>query len=363
MRTTNKVLATVGVTAVALATMAGTALAEPTSTPPDSSIVAVGSDTIQALGDQFQADFANFYSYDSVPAGNITPKENCAAITRPSGSGSGIAALGQNTRPAGDTTDYCIDLARSSRLPVTTGTSPDPTGLAWVQIATDAVTWSAESATNLPTNLTTTQLQAIYSCDASILGNGASGPVTENEIGGTGTDAVVPVIPQSTSGTRSFFLSKIGVSTLGSCVQGLDNSVEENEGTNAIFGRGSSVNTKDIVFPFSVAVYLSETVHNNGDATNNPGPLVLKSVNGVKPTTGANAKTVINKKFPYIRQVYLVTRNAGTTAKPKVPTYLQALIGNNNNKGSVCSKTGLADDVDYGFLSLAGKCGKIVATT
>jgi ABC-type phosphate transport system substrate-binding protein len=170
MRTTNKALAVVGASAIVLATLASSAHADGSNTPSDTAIVAVGSDTIQFLADQFQSDAvgtpSDFFSYDATPAGSITPKTGCASITRPNGSGAGISALAANAQPDGDTTDYCIDVARASRVPSPT----DPTGLAFVPIAGDAVTISREATTNTPANLTIADLTAIYSCDDSSLG-------------------------------------------------------------------------------------------------------------------------------------------------------------------------------------------------
>jgi ABC-type phosphate transport system substrate-binding protein len=381
MRPITQALAIAGVSAVALATFAGTALAEPTSTPADTSIVAVGSDTIQYLADQFQSDAVgtanNFFSYDAISnsgtalSSTITAKQGCAAITRPTSSGSGISALAANAL-TGDTSDgpagtYCIDIARASRV-ANGGTTPDPTGLAFVPIAGDAITYSREQSTNVPSNLTVAELTAIYSCNDSALG-GSGDPVTENEIGGIGTDAVAPVLPQTSSGTRATFLNAIGLGAgtagPGSCVTQANSDgtvIEENEGTNEVFSARSNVdglNTKDIVFPYSIGVYLNQTEKGNGSGINEPGSLNLESIAGKAPTTGKGSKMVIDKKFPIQRQLYFVTRR--TSAKPYIPTYLQTFLGADNDKGAVCSKTALKDDTGAAFLSLGSKCGVLTS--
>jgi ABC-type phosphate transport system substrate-binding protein len=248
---------TVGLTIAATATVtiglaAGPALADPPSgtVPAHTSIVGVGSDTTMNVVNQISVDYdktsatRKLYSWDAVGSTTISTKTGCAAITRPNGSGAGISALKANARPSGDTIDFCVDFARSSRGPQTGDGAT--THLAFVAYAKDAVTWSANSTTNATASLTTLQLRAIYSCNAALLGTGKTGRVTWNEVGGTSASAVVPVIPQSSSGTRSFFLSKIGVTTLGSCVVPTNNTVEENEGTNAIFANTNKANE---IFP------------------------------------------------------------------------------------------------------------------
>ena len=346
---------------VAVCGATGAAVADPPAgtVPAATDIVAVGSDTTQNVIDAISTSYNTtkptnkFYSYDATGTATIVTKKGCVAITRPNGSSAGIAALKAGAKTGAS---YCVDIARSSRGPAP-GDGSTTLPLAFVAFAKDAVTWSANSTTNATSTLTTTQLKAIYSCDASILGGGATGTVTWNEVGGTSTAAVVPVIPQSSSGTRSFFLSKIGVTTLGSCVVPTDDSVEENEGTNAIFSTSNAANE---VFPYSIAVYLAQSVHNHGKGTQ--GKLVLKSVNGTAPTTGTGTATKINPAFPYSRSVYNVVRDNGTSTH--VPTALQPLLGAGNNTGYICTNaTAKAKITSFGFLSLGANCGAVVKAT
>lgn len=362
MRFTNKLALSAGLAVgVAVCGATGAALADPPAgtVPPATSIVAVGSDTTQFVSDAISTHYNStapahkFYSFDATGSATITPKAGCAAITRPNGSSAGIAALKAGAKTG---SSYCIDIARSSRGPKA-GDGSATLPLAFVAFAKDAVTWSANTTTNAPNTLSTTQLKAIYSCDASLLGTGKTGRVTWNEVGGTSTAAVVPVIPQSSSGTRSFFLSKIGVTTLGSCVVPTDNSVEENEGTNPIFANSNAANE---IFPYSVAVYLAQSVHGHGAGTQ--GKLKLKSVNAVAPTTGTGTSTTINPAFPYSRSVYNVVRDNGTSTH--VPTALQPLLGAGNNTGYICTNaTAKADIASYGFLSLGANCGAVIKAT
>jgi ABC-type phosphate transport system substrate-binding protein len=361
----NKVLMAGGIAAAVLGILAGQAVADPPSgvTPHKKDVVGTGSDTTQLAIDKISSDYntANsklkqWYSFDVTGSATIKEKAGCTARTRPVGSGAGITELEANLHPSGDTADFCVDYARSSRARAVT----DPSSIVFVPFAYDAVTWAADKltgSTNAPTNLTTTQLQAIYSCDASLLGTGKSGPVKWNEVGGVGHHAVIPVIPQSSSGTRSFFLSKIGVTTLGSCVQGqTSNDVVENEGTNAILKDTST--SKNIVFPYSVAVYLGQS--QNGHGTGDQGKMKLRDVNGVSGTTGPSGKKVIKLTFPYLREVYNVVRNADSSGDTlKIPTYLQPYFGNGTaNSGFMCSSTAKKDATNFGFRAMdASHCG------
>lgn len=358
MRSLSRAVLGLGIAAGAVVLAAGPALADPPSgiTPAPTDIVSVGSDTIQAVEDQFSLDYnaqspapaSSFYSFDATGTSTITTKSGCAAITRPNGSGAGISALKAGAKTG---SSFCVDIARSSRGPAAGDGSNG--ALAFVAFAKDAVTWSANSTTNAPKSLTTQQLDAIYSCDASILGKGATGPVTWNEVGGKGTAKVEPVIPQAASGTRAFFLSKIGVTTLGTCVQPANSTVEENEGIDPIF----TTNSANIVFPYSVAVYLAQSVH--GHSAGMQGKLKLHSVNGTAPTTGTGAATKINPAFPYSRSVYNVVRDSGTSTH--VPGYLQPLLGSGNNSGWICTNSTAQSDISsFGFLSLGSNCGSVV---
>ncbi|MBO0882556.1 MAG: hypothetical protein J2P17_19935, partial [Mycobacterium sp.] len=188
---------------------------------------------------------------------------------------------------------------------------------------------------------------------ASILGGGQSGPVTWKELGGTSTHKVIPVIPLSTSAVGKFFLQEIGVSTLGTCVKGQDNSVQQNEGTNPIFQ--DTTTAPDIVFPYSVADYIAES--QNGHNPGTQGSLVMRKVNGIAPTVvNAQKKKVINTNFPYLHEVYNVVRNAAANPATAqvVPTYLTQIFGNGTaGKGWICSNaTARADIASYGFLPL-----------
>jgi hypothetical protein len=357
-----------GAAAASIVTLSAQAFADPPSgvTPKHTDIVGTGADVTQYVVDQQASDYdaglsataRHWYSWDSAGSASIIEKNGCASRARPTATGSGLAELQANLRPSGDKTDYCVDYARASSNRATNG-SPDT--LLYLPFAIDGVTWSADTfggATHAPTTLTPTQLAAIYTCDASILGTGKTGPVKWNEVGGSGQHAVIPVLPVSTSGTRKFFLQEIGVTTIGSCVQTGNNDILQSEGTNPIFQDASTA--PDIVFPYSIADWLAQA--QNGHNTGLEGDMILRRVSGVSPTTGKAPKAVLNANFPFLREIYNVVRNAAAdpSSAQVVPKYLQPIFGNGTaNSGWICKNaTNKADIKSYGFLTTT-RCGTI----
>ena len=365
---------TMSVAAATLAAGAGAALADPSSSPAVTSIVAVGSDTTQFLSDQISTDYNAttptnpFYSWDAVnpstglPGDTISTKNdaNCS-LTRPNGSGAGIAQL-QNKLKATNGTDYCVDIARASR----NIQSSDGTGLTSVLFAKDLITYATNSGGNGVTNLTDTDLTAIFTCNASLISSSYSGAVKWNEVGGTSTDAIIPVLPQSSSGTRSQWLSDIGVTTPGSCVVNGTyggNAIEENEGNNAVFtATGNPTGYKDVLGIFSGGSYVSQVYTLHSPDTH--GTLLLQDIDSKAPLTSTHTiNTAGLSAFPatYIRGLYYVTLNAGTASAPKVPTSpidLTKLLGQGNTSGWICGTAAATDIKNFGFAT-ASNCGAL----
>lgn len=369
MRTLKKLLVGAAVVASATAMAVGPALADPINgsgkpvTPKETDVVGVGSDTIQNLLDQFAFDYnkshssgTHLYSWDAtnpktgVIGDNIVVKSGCAKMPRPDGSSAGIATLAANAKTK-DKKHFCVDYARSSRPRASTDPSKGPGGIVFVALAKDAVTFATNSTTNAPGNLTTAQLAAIYSCTDT----------NWSQVGGKNAP-INAQLPQTSSGTRAFFLAAIGVATPGPCV---NSTAEENEGVNKVL-KGPNV-----IFPFSIGKYIAEKFHSakctNSACTGSPachptktqnkfgcdshGSMVLRNINGTKPTTGTGAKTVINSKFTakFVRTVFIVVRWAKT--KDNIPKYLEPFFSSAKNKGWTCSnKTARTDMINYGFL-------------
>ncbi|MFD7736461.1 substrate-binding domain-containing protein [Kitasatospora phosalacinea] len=332
--TAAKAFAALAMTA-ALTAVAVPAMADPATgtVPASTDIVGAGSDTTQALLNQFSTDYnatvsgtPKLYSWDATGSATITPKSGAASISRPNGSGAGITAL----NAAGSSLDY----ARSSRGPQT----GDLASNLFVAFAKDAVTWSAKSGGHAPTNLTTQDLFDIYSCTA--------GKTNWSAFGGT-SGTIKPYLPQINSGTRSFFLKAIGNPTLGSCVV---TGPQENQGVDPL------LNDVDVIFPYSAGHWVGQANGHN-DPVDDKGNLTLRSINGVAPLTASGTLNSAFANPTYGRVLYNVVRDADWNASPATTksTALRAIFG---SSGYLCSTAGKASTVSYGYLTLpAAACG------
>jgi ABC-type phosphate transport system substrate-binding protein len=344
------------------------------SSPPENAAVGVGSDTIQNVLDQFAVDnnasspTTTLYSWDATNpltgaiGDSIPEKAKCASIPRPDGSSAGITQLA-TFQKSSDGKFLCSNYARSSRARASSDPAFAPGGVAFVDLAGDAVTWSAQATTNAPATLTTAQLAAIYNCTDT----------NWSQVGGANAP-IHAFIPQSGSGTRAFFLAAIGVATPGSCVSDDNGQLEENEGVNPV------LQDPDAIFPYSIGKYIAEAFHsnkcissscaptaagltcihtpgNNLFGCNTHGTMVLKQISGVAPTTGTGKGTVINPSFPatFQRTVFeVVPFDPATTdhipgaTSPVGGVNLEALFG---ASGFVCSNAAAKTDLkNYGFL-------------
>jgi hypothetical protein len=388
MRMLNKGIAGAAVAAM-LTLAAGFALADPPAgvTPSASSVVGVGSNTTEYLLDQFAADYdhahphgTQIYSFDACQGSTCTSappvvtKKGCRAVTRVSidGSSYGITALEANVADGKGL--FCIDFARSSRYPETT----DPTGITFVALALDGVTYaSLAKGSNVPGNLTTAQLHAIYTCSVTRKGyrpNTWGALLGTKAKKGTRNIAFAPYLPSSYEGYSSSYIG-VTVSGPAKCVT-QPPTLEENEGIDPIFKGKTAPN---ILVPFSVGKWIAQAYHSpscaaagcptmktqsvfvqcktpsrgqNKFGCDVNGPLGLNDVNGVSPTTGKGTKTVVNVKFPYFQSLYDVVR--GTDA---IPSYLQKFFG---IKGAFCSKPYQSVIRAYGFRADPA-CGSLTA--
>jgi ABC-type phosphate transport system substrate-binding protein len=414
MRVLSKLIAVaVGTTAAAALVMAP-AMADPINgtngkavTPRPCDVVGGGSNTIEQLTDQLTLNFnkallkklpkgdnqstscakqpkAFFYTWDALTdaAATSSPlikfKQGCAKEQRPNGSSAGIADLAAN---AGGTTSGhpCFDYARSSRPPKTT----DPTNVTFVALAQDNVTYASigkskkfPHGSNAPTNLTTADLHAIYSCTAT----------TWNQVGGKSHAKIHPLLPQPNSGTLAFFEAAIGITTPGPCVV-QPTTLEENEGTEAIF---SNTNAPNEIIPFSAGKWLSQGFHSalciksscptdkagvnvlckkpkkgqNQFGCDVNGTLILNDINHTSPVTSkhvlnapASPRNLKGFTVTFVRTLFYVVR--GTK---HIPAYLTGLFG---TKGFVCAKSQRAAITSYGFepAQIPGfpHCGTLVA--
>jgi hypothetical protein len=229
-------------------------------------------------------------SFDAFGSANIQTKPGGPYFFRPAGSGDGRNALISSITGAlwhGATITGAVDIARSSSGP---GTNVDAAGdLAYVPYGRDAVAYAYFGPAADLGSLTTAQLKAIYESNTPVV---------------IGTTTVKPLIPQSASGTRSFFLGAINVTTLGSTVSstfnGLANTLPENDGA-ALTEIGN-------VVPFSAASWVAQSNLVAPNSIPASGNVKVGSPNGIAPVSGTGT-LVPNPTFystSFGRDTYLI---------------------------------------------------------
>jgi ABC-type phosphate transport system substrate-binding protein len=380
MRQLRKLAAGIAVAAaVAVAASAVPALADPPVSggkhvvPGTVDVVSVGANTDENLFNalsgawdktvtpkQHSAAHPYIYSWNATVPGStstkpvsIGPKKGCAPITRPNGSSQGLTAL--DTSQKIDKTVYCVDFARSSSGRSASAPAPKVGGVGYVAYAEDAVTWAVRDtggtktvpASYAPKSLTKAQLKAIFSCKDT----------NWKQVGGANAP-IKAYLPQSGSGTLSFWLKTLGLTAPGSCAPEL---LEENQ------GQSSQFNSPNAIFIYSVADWVAQKYHSplpgkkataaqNQFGTDQVGFLGLGKIAGVSPLTTAKVPT-INKAFKstgFTRTIYDIVRYANTANH--IPAYLNKFLG---RTGYLCSnKTAKALLGDYGFLTTP-TCGSV----
>jgi hypothetical protein len=383
--------------ALAVTGFAGLAFAQvtPAMADPTMTYVAVGSDTIQDVDNQFAIDAGGnlLGSYNAVnPVTQvaheiITPTKvagtNCS-FTRPNGSGEGVAALGASTgnpntpAPAGTPPQAgCVDIARSSSGPATSS----PNGaFVYIPFAIDAVAGSTGPATAgtlggvnaVATNITQANLFSkpdlvnLYACN-NVTVNG----VTYNpNTAAAGQQQIDLYIPQPGSGTRKFWEGQLSITSdnpLPACVHdhivagaSTGASVEEHDGT--------AVATDANGFgPFSAAQWIAQRNGHN-DRRHGAQLANLAATAGgtaVSPFTGGNPATgSLNLNFPIVREVFNVVPFAKVSGAGADPGLVSLFVGTGS---TTCSDS--LQIRSYGFATLPATsttfdpCGSIANPT
>ena len=234
--------------AVALGTFAavpfaGSAAADPAFTPDGTDIIGVGSDTsefaLTYLADGATVNGVAVPGYNaghtsgrlvSYNATGSTPvmirSTSSGTVARPNGSTQGKAALYSPSNPD-------VNFARSS------STLSDPekaAALYQVPFAVDGLRMAvSSSSTHAPSTLTPAQVVSIY-----------NGTVTNwSEIGGS-SGTIKPLIPQTGSGTRSFFVAQLKAANGGVDVALAGSVTETQEHSDTDIGSNA-----DAIAPFS----------------------------------------------------------------------------------------------------------------
>lgn len=302
----------------------------------------------------------------------------------PSGSGAGKTYLaGENAAAVGQ--KGCIDISRSSSAPGTVA-GGEKASFEYYAFALDAVTWSTPSL-QAPAIMTRQNVQDIYSCNVTDWGTvgGTPGPIQR-------------YLPQTGSGTRSFFLGQYGITAAmlatvnANCPAVKDNSIlNNNGGANIKFeeNQGVSIESGDIakaILPYSAGVWSFQSANSSNPTVdlrngvrlggiNAPGgglPAVKgnpvrwvpsdrvyaldNSVTGVvieNHVTLANPALTTND-FPGVRYVFNILDNAGNLQGYQAGFNM---VGFNNvgagAKSPLCSNNGASDDQQFAFSAIS----------
>lgn len=302
MRKRNSLLVA-GACLASLACTVATAMADPIGDPVFRDLAGVGSDTTNAVlnglangtgpGTGFGGITINgirvIGSYDAFGSAQITTKQTPPAsctIRRPAGSVNGLNALVADT-------NGCIQFARST-------VNDGRPGLRYLRFAVDAVTYVTRPDSLIPRSLTVAQLITIYNCQ---------GPAADPP--GPAGPTILPLLPGPGSGTRDFFLTRLGF-TPGAfstapgqgheCVRdtNLDGvtPLDENDG-RALFDPRH-------IAPYSISQYLSQA---HGLSPDTRGLANLRSINGIGPV-------MLNPNSVMSRDTYNVLRDSQVGTPP-----------------------------------------------
>jgi hypothetical protein len=343
-------LVSAGTTLVMVVGLGSVAQADPIAAPtPFRTLALTGSDTtdevMQALAEDAGAlatggtrQVANFSALGSA---TITTQSGCTAITRPNGSGAGRTALLASI----DAANNCVQGARSSSLTL------DATGptrsLVYVPFAREAVTYAVTNTSNVSTNATIDRIQKWYKCQNS------TGVVQSNP-------ATKAMLPQSSSGTRKFWLKTLfgaedGAGQLGA-------NITSNTTTGAVsagcvengtdeFGaliqehQGGKVNDNELV-PYSVGQWTSQA--SGVVASDLRGKTRLAQIESTNPyTTGAFIQRALYNVFP---ASYVATSNTSTEAVAARALFMGA-------SAQICTNTAAKAIVQRFGLLLEPTCG------
>ncbi|WP_405017350.1 hypothetical protein OHV05_09910 [Kitasatospora sp. NBC_00070] len=294
----------------------GTAQADPNGAPLYRQLAGVGSDTTQgvmnAMADAITGPTGEklIASYNATGSSKIATKAAtaCQSLDRPNGSGAGRTALLNELNK----NNGCLDFSRSSSLNVT-GSTP---GLTYIPFAVDAVTYAVGAGSVLPLDLSTADLHALYTCDPGFVGTAPNWDVR-------------PLLPQSGSGTRSYWLTVVGI-TEGDLSANRYPCVTDTKGGKKIEEHDGRVLDSKSLVPFSIGQYLAQSASTIPDIR---GAAQLGNINGVP-------SLLLNTGAAATRDVY----NVIPTSKVGVSPWSDVFVGKTSK---ICSRADLIKA--YGF--------------
>jgi hypothetical protein len=316
-----------GVLSLALATLP-LAQADPVGPPTYRALAGGGSDTTQSLMNALAEIVTDggqkvIGSYDAIGSPTITTKDPatnpaCKDLARPNGSSKGRDAL-QASLVAGD---GCFQFARSSS---SRGSYTSSIPMVWVPFATDALTFAVRADGDVPRELTKAQLIAIFKCEVS---------------------DIQPALVQTGSGTRSSWLSYVGITEAEISAGTYPCLVPEKDGGtfpgNLPQEHDGRELKKNQVMPYSAAVYQGQMY---GTAPDRRGRAVPGVIDGVAPM-------VINTAFSGVRNMF----NIIPAEKADDPTSLEykVFVGTDS---LLCKAKPQINLQGFGDLVDASKCG------
>ncbi|WP_167040816.1 hypothetical protein [Salinibacterium sp. ZJ454] len=327
--------------------------AEPVANGP----VVVGSDTLQDVLNALTngtsisggnvrstAGSANAASFDAIGTVSIQTKSGGNRFGRPNGSGDGVKALSRSIdgapytsatvgAPASVTIANQVDVARSSSGATVVASGP----LLYIPFGRDALSYAHSGGANAAfDSIDQATLKGIFEC-------------TITQVGGV---TVVPVIPQTGSGTRTDFISKVGIGTLGGCV------VVGQEHDTQSLANGDPFPANAIT-AMSAAQWVAQNTGAGVDRRG-AGVKIGSPVAGTPAVTGTGTSMAPNPTFysnsTWGRDTYVVVENARVTAgDAKYDPNLASLVSNATTKLGNTQNTlpGQAGSVKkkFGFLA------------
>ena len=331
-------------------------------------LVGLGSDTTQSVLNGLSTDIPGnlIASYDATGASaTVITRSSGATVPRANGSGAGRdllrTAIGQSPNVSGTTfggTAYSVetkdvagglDFARSSSGPTTTVADGV---LTYIPFAKDAVSYATSANSYIPSNLTQTQLTNIYTGQVKWVS--PTGDLAATQVNNTYV-RITTFLPQSGSGTRSFWISKVGLTegtittnnqadaSLDTALDFAGNKVQENDGT--ALSSGTVDQNRGAIVPFSASQWVSQA---NGAQPDVRHGAVVNSIEGTAPTTGSGTSYVLNSSFTslFSRLVYNIV--ATRDAEDDSSDVAKAFVGTSS---LVCSATSTITRYGFGLLT------------
>jgi len=364
-------LAAVGLGLVTALLGAGVASADPSGTPPATGNLRVlqggGSDTTEEVmnalsetvvsdgsvglppaGDKMMASWnATGGAFQSRASGcnfNASATGTWVSPNRPNGSGQGVAAL-KAAFTSGHQIEGCLDFARSSG----NGSGTNTPQLAYIPFAKDAVAFAVSSTSTISRNLTLADLQSIYHC------------TYDGFTGATPTKKAL--LPQAGSGTRSFWIGKMGI-TETDIANGVYPCISDRTDFNGVSGgtkiqehRGNVLKSNQIV-PISIAQYNAQAA---GISTDFRGTSVLGSLvdNSSAPTLFSHA-FAMNTSYSNVGSGATLTRDVynvvpvSSLSDPDVNYVFTDNDGAGADTSALCNASSVITKFGFGLISNCG---------